>query len=186
MFYQITIDRKDPKTIGIRALNLSRESLEHRVLVPYRQGSPITLSGTTVQCSEIGRVQIMETEEKTGNLDDVGKLALQLDGYTHSRSERDLTDDFITGPPGTDSQAISQATQQSQPSTATRTVFVVHGRNEEARKAIFAFLRSIGLDPLEWSRAVQSTGKATPYIGEILDAASRAPTRNCRPLHSRR
>lgn len=50
-------------------------------------------------------------------------------------------------------------------------VFVVHGRNEAARKALFDFLRAIGLHPLEWSEAIQLTGKATPYVGEILDAA---------------
>lgn len=52
-----------------------------------------------------------------------------------------------------------------------RKVFVVHGRNEHARKAMFSFLRSIGLDPIEWSEATSYTGKGTPYIGEILDHA---------------
>ncbi|HYX72246.1 MAG TPA: nucleotide-binding protein, partial [Nitrososphaera sp.] len=50
-------------------------------------------------------------------------------------------------------------------------VFVVHGRNLEARNALFRFLRSIGLKPLEWSHAIELTGKAAPYIGDILDAA---------------
>jgi hypothetical protein len=36
---------------------------------------------------------------------------------------------------------------------------------------MFDFLRSIGLRPLEWSQAVKRTGKASPYIGEVLDAA---------------
>lgn len=52
-----------------------------------------------------------------------------------------------------------------------RTVFVVHGRNKEARRAIFAFLRSIGLRPLEWTHARGLTGVATPYIGQVLDSA---------------
>ena len=50
-------------------------------------------------------------------------------------------------------------------------VFVVHGRNKPARDAMFAFLRAIGLDPLEWSEAIHLTGKTSPYIGEVLDAA---------------
>ncbi|NHA70082.1 nucleotide-binding protein [Phycicoccus sp. CMS6Z-2] len=52
-----------------------------------------------------------------------------------------------------------------------RKVFVIHGRNELARVAIFDFLRSIGLDPIEWSQAITMTGKGSPYIGEVLDAA---------------
>lgn len=52
-----------------------------------------------------------------------------------------------------------------------RVVFVVHGRNMAARTAMFQFLRAIGLRPREWSQAVADTGKAMPYIGEVLDAA---------------
>lgn len=52
-----------------------------------------------------------------------------------------------------------------------RVVFVVHGRNIKARDALFQFLRSIDLRPLEWSDAIERTGKATPYVGEILDVA---------------
>lgn len=52
-----------------------------------------------------------------------------------------------------------------------KAVFVVHGRNNEIRKDMFEFLRSIGLHPIEWSQAVIATGNPTPYIGEVLDAA---------------
>lgn len=52
-----------------------------------------------------------------------------------------------------------------------RKVFVIHGRNELARKALFDFLRSIGLDPIEWSEAISMTRKGSPYIGEVLDTA---------------
>lgn len=59
----------------------------------------------------------------------------------------------------------------SKASKDPRNVFVVHGRNHLARNALFRFLRSIGLRPIEWSQAVDLTKKASPYIGEILDAA---------------
>ncbi|WP_327073842.1 nucleotide-binding protein [Kitasatospora purpeofusca] len=52
-----------------------------------------------------------------------------------------------------------------------RKVFVIHGRNEPARRGLFEFLRAIGLDPIEWSEAIQMTGKGSPYIGEVLDTA---------------
>lgn len=50
-------------------------------------------------------------------------------------------------------------------------VFVVHGRNEELRKSMFDFLRSIGLKPIEWSQAIEMTGEAAPFIGDVLDIA---------------
>lgn len=54
-----------------------------------------------------------------------------------------------------------------------RSVFVIHGRNERAHEALFAFLRSIDLAPIEWSEAISVTGTASPYIGDVLDAAFR-------------
>lgn len=52
-----------------------------------------------------------------------------------------------------------------------RKVFVVHGRNEQLRSDFFAFLRAIGLQPLEWSQVIALTGNASPYIGEVLRRA---------------
>jgi predicted nucleotide-binding protein len=52
-----------------------------------------------------------------------------------------------------------------------RQVFVVHGRNEQAREAMFTFLRAIGLHPIEWAQAIGWTGHASPYIGHVLDTA---------------
>lgn len=52
----------------------------------------------------------------------------------------------------------------------SRKVFVVHGRNLRIRDEVVRFLRSINLDPMEWSEARKLTGKTNPYVGEILDA----------------
>ena len=50
-------------------------------------------------------------------------------------------------------------------------VFVIHGRNESARRAMFDFLRSIGLQPLEWQEAMDLTRVPTPYVGDVLKVA---------------
>jgi len=57
------------------------------------------------------------------------------------------------------------------PTEKRKIVFVIHGRDERLRAGVFAFLRALHLDPLEWVKAIQLTGKASPYIGEILEAA---------------
>ncbi len=69
--------------------------------------------------------------------------------------------------------SVNASPASDSPGTAkdARNIFVVHGRNLAARDALFRFLRSIGLRPLEWSQAIEATGKASPFIGEVLDAA---------------
>ena len=53
-------------------------------------------------------------------------------------------------------------------------VLVVHGRNTNTRDAMFQFLRSLGLRPIEWLDAIRQTGRTSPTISEILDAAFRS------------
>jgi hypothetical protein len=52
-----------------------------------------------------------------------------------------------------------------------RKVFVVHGRDDRLRRDFFGFLRALGLQPIEWSEALQLTGKGAPFIADVLDAA---------------
>lgn len=50
-------------------------------------------------------------------------------------------------------------------------VWIVHGRDDRLRRAMFDFVRSLGLQPLEWASAVKATRKGSPYVGEVLDKA---------------
>jgi len=64
---------------------------------------------------------------------------------------------------------LSAARSQRRPK-GRKKVFVVHGRNEALRKSMFAFLRSIGLQPLEWHKGIEATLVGSPSIKQILDA----------------
>jgi predicted nucleotide-binding protein len=80
----------------------------------------------------------------------------------------------IAGPLGSDVESSAETQQTGAVAHAKperRRVFVVHGRNNAARDAMFAFLRSLGLQPIEWSQAIAMTGEASPYIGKVLDTA---------------
>lgn len=46
-------------------------------------------------------------------------------------------------------------------------VFVVHGRDERLRKAMFGFLRALSLKPREWEHAVNLTGSTSPVLGAV-------------------
>lgn len=53
----------------------------------------------------------------------------------------------------------------------SRNVWVVHGRDLAQRDAMFDFLRSLGLNPMEFSDVAIQTGVGAPYVGQILDTA---------------
>jgi predicted nucleotide-binding protein len=50
-------------------------------------------------------------------------------------------------------------------------VFVVHGRDEQARRAMFEFLRALGLHPLDWEEAVTATGSTSPFLPDVVATA---------------
>ena len=49
-----------------------------------------------------------------------------------------------------------------------QTVFLVHGRDTHARKAVEALLRAFFLRVVPWERAVGWTGGAAPYTGDVV------------------
>ena len=165
-------------------LDLTYDELEQRFLLPYRTGNPITVGGTTIMPGDIERIRISMTELPSEYFLPIVKQERRASGVITSISDEwyvaekgeDVTDTFIVGPPGHESNNERTVSKELEPAIGTREIFVVHGRNEAARDALFTFLRAIDLHPLEWSEAVQATGKPTPYIGEILDTAfSRVP-----------
>jgi predicted nucleotide-binding protein len=72
---------------------------------------------------------------------------------------------------GSAAPAPQPATQHNTYAEDRRKVMVVHGRNGAARDAMFTFLRSLDLHPLEWSELVAGAASASPYIGQVLDDA---------------
>lgn len=130
-------------------LNLSFESIGKRFLTPYRRGQPMVIKGKTIAKGDLERIRIFESEQEIEALSDVW-------------SQVEVTQEYITGPPGSEMELAPRPNRELAPSADAREVFVVHGRNEMARRAIFEFLRSISLHPLEWSEAVRSTGRPAP------------------------
>jgi predicted nucleotide-binding protein len=77
------------------------------------------------------------------------------------------------GAPWIDPAPAEVSGPPSPPALASdREVFVIHGQDEAARQAVFALLHSLNLRPLEWEALVGRTGKASPYLGEVITLAA--------------
>ena len=168
VYYHVILTQRVPESAEEVWLDLKYGEIKRLVVEPRAKGKPITLNGKSIPQNNIERTTIIKTEESFGDyLFETHNVALEL----LENEGTDVTNRFIIGPPGEEFEEQQVNIQQPRPATDAREVFVVHGRNLAARNALFDFLRAIDLHPLEWSEAVQDTGKPSPYTGEILDAA---------------
>lgn len=180
MPYHVRITRRSNRSHDEVKLDLTAERLEEQFLRPYREGRPVVIGGMTIPSDDIERIRINETSDDSDQLLPQIRaerqasrvlVAIPDDWYVADRGE-DVTDELITGPPGS-ARGLPDPDTNLPTAADPQAVFVVHGRNAAARDALFSFLRAIGLHPLEWAELVASTGSGTPYIGEVLDEAFR-------------
>jgi predicted nucleotide-binding protein len=75
--------------------------------------------------------------------------------------------DLAEEPKGLNSEVQGEISK----SVNIKNVFVVHGRNQALTDSMFDFLRAIGLEPIEWNKAIALTRKPTPYIQDIISTA---------------
>jgi predicted nucleotide-binding protein len=84
----------------------------------------------------------------------------------------------VANPTHASTAAVARRAPKKKARTAARrndgkrkdAVFVVHGRDDNARKALSAFLGALHIYIIDWQRALRLTGKGSPYIGEVIDA----------------
>lgn len=154
-----------------------RAWVDARILEPRRQNTPIAISGRQFDWSEIESVRISVSQVPSAKLvariqaEDRASPVVMIGGPSYewraAEAAADMTDDLIDSPVG----VMSDASSKGASAADARKVMVVHGRDGEARLAMFTFLRALGLAPQEWGELVIATGSAAPYIGEVLDRA---------------
>lgn len=181
MPYHVRITLKSNPSSDEVKLDLTEQQLEKRFLVPYRAGSPIVVGGKTITPKNIDRIRITHTEEISDKLLSIirekrlkfanvfGLSSLHSEDWDVADWGVDVTDELVKNPPG-NKEALTTSIENPVVNEP-HNVFVVHGRNTKVRDSLFAFLRSIGLHPIEWAEAVSATNKSSPYIGEVLDKA---------------
>jgi predicted nucleotide-binding protein len=161
VFYHVQIEstspsRRDDATV---ATDKDTDWIERYIVTPHRIGERIFVSGRTFTWDEIDRITIAATSEPADTYITDGLYQLWV------RSE-DVTERFITGPPG----EIPFAENPDRVSFAAdrKAVMVIYGHDYEANVALFDWLRRLGLRPKEWNQLVHASGSASPYVGDVL------------------
>ncbi len=91
---------------------------------------------------------------------------------------RDHPADIRTTTRDTGRRTVESASESSSGALAPdpRSVFVIHGRDDQARAALFSFLQDLDLHPMQWEELVHATGRTTPYNGEVVARAFQEAT----------
>jgi Predicted nucleotide-binding protein containing TIR-like domain len=160
--------------------------LETQFLAPYRAGKPITINGRVVRPDQLVRINIsvsdvpaeqiiqqLRLEDRSSSVFAVGGPSYE---WRAARRAKDVTDQFITGPPGAEipstpssdtSSSYTDKWEISGPGDK-RSVFIVSGRDNEATAGIVHVLRAMNLRIVEWTHAVLRTGVPNPYTGDVV------------------
>lgn len=148
--------------IGVRQLNRLIQKCEGETLLPRRLAVLLLASENGVP---IGKYA---SEDDLSQLRAVRTGTAPAPQATAAPQERRPSAKQTTTP-----KRRMRAGDRARPKAPTRgrKVFVVHGRNESLRKDLFSLLRSLGLEPLEWRKAIAAAGTGTPTVAEIIDAA---------------
>jgi predicted nucleotide-binding protein len=187
-WYHVRVSLKSQPGYDEVRLDLTMAEIEERFLRPYREGRPMVVGGRTIPVDDLAKIRVNVTEQRTDAILPIvqaeqrtRKIGTTLPNDWHLAAYgREITDELITSPPASEmptAPALSGAGPASNVEADPRSVFVVHGRNSSARDAMFTFLRSLHLAPMEWNEAIQATGKPNPFVGDVLTVAfSRAQT----------
>jgi predicted nucleotide-binding protein len=100
--------------------------------------------------------------------DEAGYLAIAMDRAAQLAALLPTALPSSAPPAGAGQVTASGAGRGSTEDDQARNVLVVYGRDTPARLAVFGFLRSLGLRPLEWEELVRATGKMAPFLSESV------------------
>lgn len=172
--FHIEILLADGKTRDFE-IDLS-EDQAREVARRYAAGATFLVNGRKLARTDIQRLRISATEKPAAIVRaEIEAEPRRTEALRVQRSwqlnvvdrGRDVTRGFL------EDVGLADLAKAEEPISVAdkKTVFVVHGRNEKARRAMFSFLRALKLHPLEWSEAVKATGAPNPYVGDVLAAA---------------
>ena len=141
-YHHVRVTQKSDRSHDEVKLDLTREELEERFLSPYRKGLPIVMGGKSILKDDIERIRISKTDQDSNHVSKIVEEERRrriangiLDIGGPSNPERiaskgeDVTDEFITGPPGYQANESNNPEQHARPTTSMR-VFISHSSKD--------------------------------------------------------
>jgi hypothetical protein len=113
-YYHVRVSTRSSSRDEVR-LDLSYDELASRFLEPYRGGCPIVVGGRTVLIDDLAKIRISRTEQPSAALRPgvrAERSRQELvtpvsEGWRIARMAEDVTDSFITEPPGRPAAALA-------------------------------------------------------------------------------
>ena len=181
-YFSVVVHNK-PSGEAFVVLDLTVIQLNEMVVKQFLSGGTLLVSGAPIAAAEVKSVQIfcadraapdrynhilnarIENAARTGKLTSDAVERMRPSAIEVARAGSNATNHFITRAPALrGAPAVPLAKNP-------REVFVAHGRNVKAHDAMFEFLKAVGLEPQDFGDYDSKAGDATPYVGEVLDAA---------------
>lgn len=113
-----------------------------------------------------GELTIGELADVIERFHQAGLARWENDGVTMLNLERRRKFRLVTREP--DVGALAGQLRAARGPDVSRKVFVIHGRDEQARRTMFGFLRALDLLPQEWEPLVAATGSTLPNLNEVV------------------
>ncbi|EIT7136920.1 nucleotide-binding protein [Vibrio parahaemolyticus] len=158
MYYHVTIKPKSDKWYGEYKTDLTREQVVSRYVEPYEQGLPILINGKTITPDDIERIKFYFSEKTIESYvpairaEEMNSSVTVIGGpsYTQTAISRsqDITDDFISGPPGYKKQLQELASSKKGHVLDKSKVFIVHGHDDAAQTKAARFVEKLGLEAI--------------------------------------
>ena len=158
-YYHVRITAKSNIGNDELKLDLSKEQLTERFLIPYENGTVITVNGKSIEPNDIERIKINKTNDNSSRLlpqiraerNANGVMVPISDEWFVTDKGADMTDELISGPPGykkSDDVNGSNGMEVVEIMPENNKIFVVHGHDKEMKQTVARTLEKLDLEPV--------------------------------------
>jgi len=158
-YYHVRITTKSDRGNDEVKLDLSKEQLTERFLIPYENGTVITVNGKSIEPDDIERIKINRTNDNSSRLlpqiiaersENVVMVPISDEWFVTDKGA-DITDKLISGPPGykkSDDVNGSNGMEIVEIMPENNKIFVVHGHDGDMKQTVARTLEKLGLEPV--------------------------------------